>query len=85
MDANQRNYKGQVEINDLIDDAVKNAVFRRNEVIDSEDALSALSDEEVGSIAGGITKPIEPIIAGYKGCHPPIRLGIIALPEYPTA
>ncbi len=51
MDANQRNYKGQVEINDLIGDAVKNAVFRRNEVMDSEDALSALSDEEAGTIA----------------------------------
>lgn len=85
MDANQRNYKGQLEINDLIGDAVKNAVSRRNEVIDSEDALSALSNDEVRSIAGGITIPIEPIIAGYTGCHPPITLGIIALPEYPIA
>ncbi|MEI2578580.1 hypothetical protein [Scytonema sp. PRP1] len=55
MDANQRKYKGQVEINDLIGDAVKNAVFRRHQVIDSEDALSALSDHEAGSIAGGVT------------------------------
>ncbi|MBW4611024.1 MAG: hypothetical protein KME22_28405 [Hassallia sp. WJT32-NPBG1] len=53
MDGNQRKYKGQVEINDLIGDAVKNAVFRRNEVIGSEDALSALSHEEAGNIAGG--------------------------------
>lgn len=53
MDGNQRNYKGQVEINDLIGDAVKNAVARRHQTIDSQDALSALSDEEAGSIAGG--------------------------------
>lgn len=53
MDATQRKCKGQVEINDLIDDAVNNAVVRRNQVIDSQDALSALSDEQAGSIAGG--------------------------------
>lgn len=53
MGVNQRSYKNQVKINDLIDDAVNNAVARRHQVIDSQDALSALSDEEAGSIAGG--------------------------------
>lgn len=52
MDANQRNYKGQVEINDLIGDAVNNAMARRHQAIDSQDALSALSDEETRSIVG---------------------------------
>jgi hypothetical protein len=87
MDANQRNYKGQLEINDLIDDAVKNAVFRRNEVIDSEDALSALSNDEAGSIAGGITKPIpiEPISLGIIAYEPPIICGNFPLPKNPIA
>ena len=85
MDGNQRKYKGQVEINDLIGDAVKNAVFRRNEVIGSEDALSALSDEEAGNIAGGITKPIEPIMAGLIACEPPITNGKFPVPENPIA
>ncbi len=85
MDANQRNYKGQVEINDLIGDAVNNAVFRRNEVIDSEDALSALSNDEAGSIAGGISISIKPILVGKKPIAPPIICGIIASPEYSIA
>lgn len=55
MDANQRNYKGQVEINDLIGDAVNNAVARRHQVIDSQDALS---DEEAANVAGGFNLPI---------------------------
>lgn len=53
MEETQRKYRSQVEINDLIDDAVKNAVARRNQAMDSEDALSALSGEEAKSIAGG--------------------------------
>lgn len=85
MDGNQRKYRGQLEINDLISNSVKNAVFRRNEVIDSEDALSTLSEDEGGSIVGGITKPIEPIIAGYTGCHPPIIVGKFPLPKNPIA
>lgn len=64
MERSQSKYNGQLEINDLIGDAVKNAVFRRHQVVDSEDVFSALSDEEAGSIAGGMTKPIEAIIAG---------------------
>jgi len=85
MDGNQRKYKGQVEINDLIGDAVKNAVFRRNEIIDSEDALSALSNNEAGSIAGGITKPIDPISLGIIACEPPITNGKFPVPENPIA
>ena len=57
------------EINDLIDDAVNNAVARRNE------ALLSLSDEEAQNVTGGGTSPtvlgvvIDPI--------PPIVHGII--------
>lgn len=45
------NHRSQIEINDLIGDAVTNAIARRNQV-DSE--FSALSNEQVKSIAGGI-------------------------------
>ena len=59
MDATQKKYKGQVEINDLIDEAVNNAVSRRNQVVNSQDALSVLSHEQAGSITGGQeSKPI---------------------------
>lgn len=85
MDGNQRNYRGQLEINDLIGDAVKNAVFRRNEVIDSEDALSALSNHEAGSIAGGITKVNEPVLLGLIACDPPIICGKFPIPKNPIA
>lgn len=61
MDGYRRKYNGQIEINDLIGDAVKNAVARRNQVLDAEDALSALSNEEARSIAGGG----DPTLMGY--------------------
>jgi hypothetical protein len=54
----ERKYNGKLEINDLIDDAVKNAVERRNQSLDSEDALLALSDTEATNVAGGIALPI---------------------------
>lgn len=73
MDGQIRKYNGQIEINDLIGDAVKNAVSRRNQAIDSEDALSALSSEEARSVAGGQIIPIKPIITG------------IIAPDYPIA
>lgn len=54
----ERKYNGKLEINDLIDDAVKNAVERQNQSLDSEDALLALSDTEATNVAGGIAFPI---------------------------
>jgi hypothetical protein len=65
--------KNSLEINDLIDDAVNNALARRNE------ALVDISDAEVENITGGITTssvPIKlqlPIITGRI-----ITTGIIA-------
>ena len=81
MDVNKRKCNDPIELNDLIGDAVKNAVFRRNEVIDSEDALSALSNHEAGSIAGGITKANEPISLGIIVCDPPIICGKFPIPK----
>ncbi|MBN3949505.1 MAG: hypothetical protein V7K14_14135 [Nostoc sp.] len=73
MEAKERKYNSQIEINDLIDDAVKNAVTRRNEVLDSEEALLSMSDEEAKSVAGGVG-----IIPGIL--IKPFIIGLIANP-----
>ncbi|MEH2361984.1 hypothetical protein [Nostoc sp.] len=71
----ERKYNSQLEINDLIDDAVKNAVTRRNEVLDSEEALLSMSEEEAKSVAGGVSALTPTII----GKFPPITtIGLIA-------
>jgi hypothetical protein len=65
-----------MEINDLIHDAISNALTRRGLV--EEEACTALSDEEAAKIAGGLTSeiksikfdPIEPVC-------PPILVGLI--------
>lgn len=72
MEANKRKHNSQVEINDLIDDAVNNALARRNEALGSEDALLAVSEEEAKNIAGGI------VVTGYT------TIGIIARPPIIT-
>jgi hypothetical protein len=57
------NSKHNLEINDLIDSAVNNALERRNE------ALASVSDEEMKNVSGGAKissiSPIKPIILGY--------------------
>ncbi len=52
MAEHKRMYNSQIEINDLIDDAVKNAVARRDE------ALLSMSDQEAQSVSGGTSLPI---------------------------
>lgn len=56
-------HRSQLEINDLIGDAVNNAVARRSQ-IDSESALSALSDEQARSITGGGIIDVIEVILG---------------------
>ncbi|MEH2276488.1 MAG: hypothetical protein V7K40_17265 [Nostoc sp.] len=73
MERKERKYNSQIEINDLIDDAVKNAVARRNQGLDSENTLS---DEEAKSVAGGISALVVPTIVGKF----PIITGIVANP-----
>ncbi|XHR81074.1 MAG: hypothetical protein ACFKPT_22940 [Gloeotrichia echinulata GP01] len=76
----QRMYNSQIEINDLIDDAVKNAVARRHEVLDSEEALLSMSDAEAKSVTGGASLSVDkfcPIILG-KIIKPPITIGLLA-------
>jgi hypothetical protein len=70
----------RLEINDLIDSAVNNAVARRNE------ALASVSDEEAKNVSGGkaaittsgarLIRPI-PIICGII-IRDPITIGKIA-------
>jgi hypothetical protein len=90
-----KKHNHQIEINDLIDDAITNAITRRG--------LLTVSDDEAASISGGLAKGIvfeesklikpihEPNVAGFKPVvpicpppkpiHPPIVVGLIALPD----
>lgn len=77
MQGNKK-YKGQIEINDLIDDAMKNALARRGLV--EQEALLTLSDDEIVGVIGGLTtqKPviadeIDITVAGFKPIKPPIK------------
>ena len=54
MDINQRKFNGQLEITDLIGEAVKNASARRSQALDVEKPLSELSEEEVKGVIGGL-------------------------------
>ncbi len=82
MSDHNRKHNNQVEINDLIDDAVNNALVRRSE------ALLPLSDEEAQSISGGTggTTSLLPAVLGViikppkHNPHPPIIHGVIIPP-----
>lgn len=78
MDANSRKKPSQLEINDLIAEAVVNAEARRNL------AVELLSDEELAAIKGGYTsfgmKVNFPITAGMKANFP-ITAGMIEAPS----
>lgn len=81
---NNKKSNHQMEINDLIDLAITNAVIRRGVV--EEDCL-ALSDDEAARVAGGLaiardvkaldTKTPKVIVAGFKPVHPPLIVGLI--------
>jgi len=58
MDANSRKKPSQLEINDLIAEAVINAEARRNQAEDF------LSDEQATAVKGG-GRPIEGFITGF--------------------
>lgn len=53
MDINQRKFNIQIEITDLIVEAVQNASARRNQVLDAKDPLWDLFGEETKGIKGG--------------------------------
>ena len=68
MDANSRKKPSQLEINDLIAEAVVNAEARRNQIGE------LLSDEELATVKGGYTslgmKVEFPITWGMKEVRP---------------
>ena len=76
MEGKERKYNSQIEINDLIDGAVKNAMTRRNEVLDSEETLLSMSDEEAKGVTGGESKLV-PTIVG-KIFIPVVTVGLLA-------
>lgn len=57
---NQRHTKNQIEITDLIAEAVVHASTRRNQVLDAQESLSELAEEDEKGINGGLR-----IIFGY--------------------
>ncbi|KZL49330.1 hypothetical protein A2T98_13385 [Nodularia spumigena CENA596] len=73
------NNKHNLEINDLIDNAVNNALERRNEALES---LSDLSDEEMINVSGGKTLQVVtlggPIVTTCGMWCPPTTTGMIA-------
>jgi hypothetical protein len=66
----------QIEINDLIDNAVNNALVRRNHALDADGNLLDVSHEEAGKVLGG---KISPIISGFISPIPPITVGLIII------
>ena len=55
MNPNQRKSHGQIEITDLVAEAVSNATARGNQVLDSEQPLSSLSTEQTESLVKRLT------------------------------
>jgi len=55
MNSSKRKYHSQIEITDLVAEAVSNAPARRNQVLDSEEPLSSLSTEQTESLVNRLT------------------------------
>lgn len=72
MQENQSKYNDRLEINDLIGDAVKKAVARRNQILDAEEPLLELSEENTKGVTGGIELP--QIVMGYFPSDPILYL-----------
>jgi len=69
MDENKRKHHGKIEIADLISEAVSNAAARRNQVLDSEEPLSSLSDAQAEGVVGGYA----------DNAIPPIEIDIVTV------
>lgn len=59
----------KIEISELIDGAVNNAMARRNQALENDGALTDLSQDEVEAIRGGLKLPVG------------TTAGIISVPE----
>jgi len=71
-DTNQRNFNSQIEIRDLIAEAMQNASIRRNQVLDTKKPLLAFSKEEARGIMGGQVGKPDYILCGMVACDPPV-------------
>ncbi len=68
-------YSSQIQIDDLIDDAINNAIARRQEGL----GLSDLSNEQARNIAGGFSDySSKDVFSGINGGS---TVGIIAVPD----
>lgn len=72
MDINQRKFNSQIEITDLIAEAVQNASARRNQVLDAKEPLLAFSEEEAKGIMGGQVGKLDFTACGMVSCDPPV-------------
>ncbi|MEA5603409.1 hypothetical protein [Nostoc sp. UHCC 0252] len=54
MNIHQKHLTSQIEITNLIEEAVVNASARRNQASDAEETLLELSEEEEKNIRGGV-------------------------------
>ncbi|PSB27519.1 hypothetical protein [Chlorogloea sp. CCALA 695] len=68
---NQRKCNSQIEITDLIAEAVQNASARRNQVLDAKEPLLAFSEEEANGIMGGQVGKADYTTCGIISCDPP--------------
>jgi len=55
MNSSKRKYHSQIEITDLVAEAVSNATAGRNQVLDSEEPWSSLSTEQTESLVKRLT------------------------------
>ncbi len=56
MDRIKRKHQGQIEINDLVAEAISNAAARRHQIIDA--------DEQAADVKGGLSQIKPPIVLG---------------------
>lgn len=71
MDIDQRKFNNQIEIADLIAEAVQNASARRNQVLEPKEPLLIFSEEEAKGIVGGQVGNNDFITCGIIACDPP--------------
>lgn len=72
-DINQKKFNSQIEITDLVVEAVQNASARRNQVLDGKEPLLTFSEEEAKGVMGGqVWKPDDYTTCGMVACDPPV-------------
>ncbi|MBN3879076.1 MULTISPECIES: hypothetical protein [unclassified Nostoc] len=65
MNIHHKHLTSQIEITNLIEEAVLNASARRKQGLDPQEPLSELSEEEEKNITGGALRDVIILIGGY--------------------